>query len=328
MQQGHFDLEGRLVAQAPEAGQPRVAWVPTEQVLLLSVRVPGRQWRRALPYAVEPWLATALEENHILPLKRESDGQVHCAVVAKARLARWQAELETANWADAWLVPDCFQVPEDQAGWQIHTAEGRMLVRTGPWSGFAGDEVACEVIRSQADTHWQERAPVLPSVPLLRVLDLNRSTSHRQGLSGIIQQGIWLGGALLLLLGLYLGQMVWETHRMNAQAAAYRTQTEALFHKLFPDVRRLVNVRAQTKAQLAERIQVDMTPPRWARVLNKVAQVQGTVLKLDMDASGMRLTVSLPDEADAKALAQALNARIQRRMSTEGQQEVTYVVPN
>lgn len=326
MQQGHFDLDGQLKVSAPEVGQRRVVWVPTEQVLLLSVSIPGRQWRQALPYAVEPWLATAVEANHIVPLKRQRDGQVHCVAVAQSRLAHWQAALAQAGWQDALLVPDCFQVPEGEQGWRWHRAGERFLVRTGPWRGFAGSEALCRAVLAQAGMHWTEAELQLPPWPVLQALNLNAGLSHRQGM-GAIKRAWWVvGAAALLLLGLYLGQLAWETHRLNAQAFAYRAQTEALFRKLFPEVSRVVNIRSQTKAYLAQRAQFDTAPPRWAQVLAKVAQVEGTLIHLDDDGRRMVLTVRLPQAVDIQQLARSLGARIQAHKLDGVRQEVTYVV--
>lgn len=328
MQQGHFDLDGQLKVSAPEAGRRRVVWVPTEQVLLLSVSVPGRQWRQALPYAVEPWLATAVDTHHIVPLKRQRDGQVHCAVVDQSRLAHWQAELAQALWQDALLVPDCFQVPEGEQGWHWHKAGERFPVRTGSWSGFAGSEAICRAVLAQAGMHWTEAEPQLPPWPMLQALSLNAGLSHKQG-RGAIKRAWWVAGAqALLLLGLYLGQLAWETRRLNAQADAYRAQAQALFLKLFPDVNRVVNIRAQTKAHLAAHAPAHFDPPHWARVLARIAQAEGVLRHLHPGQSHMVLSVHLPQQVDVQQLAHSLGARIQAHKSDGVRQEVTYVVPD
>jgi len=41
-----------------------------------------------------------------------------------------------------------------------------------------------------------------------------------------------------------------DTHYMKQQAALYQQQTVALFQQLFPEVKRLVNLKVQTRQQL------------------------------------------------------------------------------
>ena len=329
MQQGHFDLDGRLQVSAAEAGKRRLVWVPTEQVLFLSVSVPGRQWCQALPYAVEPYLATAVETQHIVPMKRQRDGQVHCAVVDKTRLTLWQSALAQAGWQNALLIPDCFQVVEGEKDWRWHKAGDRLLVRTGPWSGFAGSETFCHTVLAQAKAQWKEGVCQLPPWPVLNALNLNTGRASRQSWGSGLRAWWMVGATALLLLGLYLGQVAWETRRLNAQADAYRAQTHALFRQLFPDIQPVVNIRAQTKAQLAARTQANSDPPRWARVLAEIARAEGVLQSLRRDQQQMVLTVHLPEGVDAQALARSLGARIQAHHTAEdGRHEVTYVVAN
>ena len=70
--------------------------IPTEQVLLLSCQVPGRnsgQIRQALPYALEEYVAADIESMHIAAGSIKAGQTIHCALIGDEQMSRWKSWL-------------------------------------------------------------------------------------------------------------------------------------------------------------------------------------------------------------------------------------------
>ena len=70
--------------------------IPSEQVLMLSCSVPGRnsgQIRQALPYALEEHVATDIETMHIAVGPIKSGQPIHCALIEKEQIGLWKSWL-------------------------------------------------------------------------------------------------------------------------------------------------------------------------------------------------------------------------------------------
>ena len=72
------------------------AVIPSEQVLMLSCSVPGRnsgQIRQALPYALEEYVAADIETMHIAVGPIKSGQRIHCALVQDEQIGMWKSWL-------------------------------------------------------------------------------------------------------------------------------------------------------------------------------------------------------------------------------------------
>ena len=70
--------------------------IPSEQVLMLSCSVPGRnsgQIRQALPYALEEHVATDIETMHIAVGPIKSGQPIHCALIEYEQIGLWKSWL-------------------------------------------------------------------------------------------------------------------------------------------------------------------------------------------------------------------------------------------
>lgn len=80
-------------ANWPESAEHIVAIIPGDEVLLLGCKVPGRTAgtvKKALPYALEEFVAGDIEELHIAHEKIRPGQSVKCALISKQRLSQWQ----------------------------------------------------------------------------------------------------------------------------------------------------------------------------------------------------------------------------------------------
>ena len=310
-----IDAQGRFTGPEQPPHRSAWVWVPTEQVLLLRVEVPGRRWRRALPFAVEPWLAAPLEEQAVIPLHRARSGETWCAVVAHRLLEQWRAALPPA-WQAQPLIPDCFEVaPAEPGRWAVLERAGRVQVRQDAWRGFASPAGWLPVL---AETAGMEVVSAQPGSGLTpketRQLNLNRQRSEPKLLAPTALRPLRRVGLLMLaLLGVWLGHVVWQTHRLQQQARAYEQAALSAFHHAFPSVHRVVNVRVQAQ-NAVRRLQAQRQS--WlplARLVESVETVGGRIEALSLDANGWRMQVRLPAGADVDGLASALKGHVVRR---------------
>ncbi len=97
----------------PESPEDLVAIIPSDEVLLLGCEVPGRTAgtvKKALPYALEEFVAGDIEDVHIAHEKIRPGQSVKCALINKQRLRQWQ---------------DCFTRADISPG--IMVSEGQLL---------------------------------------------------------------------------------------------------------------------------------------------------------------------------------------------------------
>ena len=128
--QGGEEGAPNLAGQAPEV----VALAPNDHVLCLECEVPGRragQIKQALPFVVEEFLATDIEDLHIAPGPVRSGAPVRCGLVAKAILEDWLACLASVGLPPRHLVAESELLPADPDCASILFDDAVALVRSG-----------------------------------------------------------------------------------------------------------------------------------------------------------------------------------------------------
>lgn len=278
----HINLTGHLCG-AFTAGQTSYVWVPTQQLRLTQVQVPGKrpaEWMAALPYALEETLCQAVEAVFVAVLHRiktgEQAGLTFVALVDNAQMQTWGETLAANGLDNAQLVPDCFKLPYDAsapAAWMQanYDENGRpcRLLRTGVYEGMAGDPQWVEAYVTQYmagyDGQPEDASPEIHSLAYETLPELSatevKSFGIRQGefQPENTQNGHagWrayrLGMMLVALIVFSLMAEAWvNTQRLEADTQQYQTQTKALFQKMFPDVKRIVNIKVQTNTALGQ----------------------------------------------------------------------------
>jgi general secretion pathway protein L len=248
-----------------------IVWVPTQQVVMDRVIVPGKRkahWQAALPYSLEEGLTERLDEYHIVAYERDSNDCVSAAVVSHHNMQAWSEKLAELGLENAVLVPDCFRIPfkqEDDNPWFTCECEQALLVRTSLEQGFAADLNWFEVIKSQAEQssdsflkqHAVEKRALLSSaklnLPQVSKLSLSQGQykNSSKGAQGLAEWR-WVGVLSVLVFGVWLGLQVFQNQQLIEQAEHTRAQSEKLFKTLFPESKRIVNIKAQTLSKLKQ----------------------------------------------------------------------------
>lgn len=337
--QAYLDLQGRLHLDGGKASssEVRYVWVPCEQITFLQVFVPGKktsEWQRALPYAIEESLGQPIEDLFIVLLRREPAGMTHVAVVEKTLMQLWIDELKAHHLPDAQLIPDCFRVTYQAASdgsthWVLYRDETaqRAYLRNGETSGFSGSLNWMEqFLKAAASTNTAfqfSEVSRLPAVDFntlkpygLRQQQYQANTSQRSLLS------LWRWPFVLLLaIMLISGLNSWlQTQKLEQQTQTYKLQTERLFKSLFPEVKRIVNIRVQTKSRLLQANQSD-TKLDFVELLHKLdtwivpLRTKGKLKILQAEWSNAQLTLKL--EADSVETLSHLNQQINRQFRSQ-----------
>ncbi|MDX1795369.1 MAG: type II secretion system protein GspL [Hydrogenovibrio sp.] len=307
-------------------------WVPTEQVTFLSLFVPGKkasEWRNALPYAAEEYLSQPIETLFISVFEREASGMTHIGVVEKDKMLQWLDELKAQHLTNAQLIPDCFRVPlaaeteGEQAIWTQYDDPvlHKSLIRTARYSGVSGSkdwaQQYCELAK--------KNQPDLDVELLDTLTDAALPDSHRFGLrqgefspqnQSVSRLKVWRWPMTVGLLTLLLlwANMLLQTYQIEHQAEEYKQQTVALFKQLFPDVKRVINVRAQTKTRLLQ-VEKAKTGASVSRLLQRidpllsplVAEQKVSVQHLSWQNQQLILSLSAPQSQTLQTLVDQLN---------------------
>ena len=144
----------RWAARKEGAAPGPVAYVPGEDVLLLSVAMPpmnAAARRAAVAFAVEDRIARPLDELHVIlgPALPGPAGHWLVAVIARDRLA---AHLATHRpKAGQRLLPDTLSLPVPDAGhWAARVFEGRVILRMADGTGMVTSTTMLPVLHAAA----------------------------------------------------------------------------------------------------------------------------------------------------------------------------------
>jgi general secretion pathway protein L len=280
--------------------------LPVEVVTACAVQLPtekARWLRQALPYAVEELLAEDVEQFHLALGEPLADGRHRVFAVRRRWLADWLALCKTPPQA---IAVDADLLPRE--GTQLLPLGGRCLV--------GGVEVARLALSAE---DWPTLAPLcprphvayrVPSQPELESADQCPEVRDphvwlaRQAVVSNLAQGefapVGPGGRwqrcwpLLGLVGLWLvlqwGFNLAQGWHLQKQAETYAEASEALYRELFPEDRKLIDLRAQLDQHLAEG-----GASGQGRLLGMLAQVNQAIT-----AEGARVEVEQLDFSDSR----------------------------
>ncbi|WP_319558041.1 type II secretion system protein GspL [Thiomicrorhabdus sp.] len=247
--------------------QLKTVWVPSEQVILTEITVPGKRrsdWLAALPYALEERLSAPVEHYHFVPLKRFSDGRTQVAVVTHTLMQAWVETLQAIGGGHLQLVADCFRLPEPSENhWNRVREEGRCLLRSGVYQGFGALQGWFDPLLYSAN---QQVGSSTTEIDELLSDDLANSSSRidavlnlrvgpyggKHGYSGMAKIWGWPLGAVAALLVISMLDTSIQTSRLQEQAQSYKQQSHALFKQLFPQTKRIINIKSQTLSNLKQ----------------------------------------------------------------------------
>ncbi|MDQ7015829.1 MAG: type II secretion system protein GspL [Gammaproteobacteria bacterium] len=267
-------------------GQNVLLLVSGNEVLLTHAHVPSKNRSRvlsAIPFALEESLIDDVDELHFAI--GEADGDEYpVAVISKRYLEDLLEQLNAVGLRPQTLLPEPLALAEAHEGWSLLVDEQRAIIRQAGLKGFSIEiEALPELLNSAldfADTEAPQRLSVyhcgeaddlnLNTLPL--AIDYHRCSHPLEQLNDRLEkpainllqgqyrrqdplQKLWqpwkqpLAIAALLLLTSSIGMLL-QHQQLGKQEQQLRSEIEQTFRATFPNVKRVVNARAQMKTRL------------------------------------------------------------------------------
>lgn len=285
-------LAGDLIALAKDADGKRLALVIAARSLLItSVGLPDGNLKAitsAIPYAMEEQLAEDVDDMHFAPGKRQADGSIPVIAISKIFLSDLLQVLANAGLYPDWAVAEPLLLPWDENGLSILLREHNAIVRDGEMSGYecsiaqlpsllACSETKKEELHgirlwsSEGDidisglfSEAEDRVTIDQGLSDLECLtefgQKHPSINILQGFAVLalphVASGRWrpaiaLGIAAILL---FMGTTGYQYYYLRQEIQAVTQETEDLFRRTFPDVKRLVQPLVQAQQRLEQRM--------------------------------------------------------------------------
>jgi general secretion pathway protein L len=137
---------GTLAELAPVLSRkPLIVLAPGVDVVIHWVRRPHKisrqKWQQALPFILEDLFVAPVETLHFALGRPTPEGDIPVAVVARATMDQWIAELKAVGLRPRALIPESLMAPLPEEGnhWTLFLAPDSALVRIASTLGFAVD---------------------------------------------------------------------------------------------------------------------------------------------------------------------------------------------
>ena len=260
---------GRCAEHAPAAV---TLVLPAEACSAFAVNLPTRKARwvnQALAYAVEELLAENVDDLHLTHGDALEDGRRRVIAIRRQLLADWLEDLQALGLTIVAIHVDADLLPRE--GTQVLFIDGRALLGGAPEARVAFDSSQWPHLAAQcpAPRHGHGILSEAPE-PLddyqhlddpYRFLASGRAAALNlaQGDFAVQVAGSGLGRwkPVMLVLALALAvQLIFnfaQAWSLERQAERYADASRALYGELFPDDRRIVNLRAQFDEHIGQR---------------------------------------------------------------------------
>ncbi|MCQ4312240.1 type II secretion system protein GspL [Pseudomonas stutzeri] len=281
--------------------------LPAEVCSYFAVNLPTRKARwisQALAYAVEELLAESVDDLHLTHGDALEDGRRRVIAIRRQLLADWLEDLQALGLTIVAIHVDADLLPRD--GTQLLFIDGRALLGGSPEARLAFDSnqwpdlaAQCPAPRHGHGTHAEAPEPLDDYQQLddpYRFLASGRAGALNlaQGDFAVQAAGSGLGQwkPVLIVLALVLAvQLVFnliQAWSLDGQAERYAEASHALYTELFPEDRRIVNLRAQFDEHIG---QSAGTSAGFMRLLDEVALAM---------AEGIPVSISQLDYNEAR----------------------------
>lgn len=318
-----------LASCAEQAPAAVTLVLPAEVCSAVAVNLPTRKARwisQALAYAVEELLAENVDDLHLTHGDALDDGRRRVIAVRRQLLADWLADLQAQGLTIVAIHVDADLLPRDGTQLMVigtrallgGAQEARLAFDLQQWPHLAGQ---CPSPRHGHGTP-DEAPPLLddyqPVDDPYRFLAAGRAAALNlaQGDFAVKAAGSGLGRwkpALVVLALVLAVQLIFnlvQAWSLERQAERYAQSSRALYSELFPEDRRIVNLRAQFDEHIGQRAG---GPSGFMRLLDEVALamtegVAVTVSQLDYNQTrgDLALQVRASDFATLEQLRQRL----------------------
>ncbi|WP_321325771.1 type II secretion system protein GspL [Thiomicrorhabdus sp.] len=335
------EVISKLKSSRRLAKEIAIVWLPTQKIVMTEVTVPGKRkahWMAALPFSLEESLAESIENYHVVAYHRTTEGLVSVAIATHEDMKNWKRVVESFGLQHVQLIPNCFrlensngELAQDSQAWTIYHQGECVLVRTSGYQGFAGNTNWYVAIKEQAlNNLFLKKQQADAHIDETTVTDQDLLTSHSQNLAKVLPLSLsqsayksnasekghwyewrWIGVLFLVTIVLYLGMQMLQTHQLQKQAAYVSQQNTKLFKVMFPQAKRIVNIKSQALTYLKQSAEGDKEIQFLMPILQqiepwfnqaKTVKVEQLQWQSDKKQKALAITVSAPSSKEIERL--------------------------
>ncbi|MDB1122495.1 type II secretion system protein GspL [Vibrio algarum] len=254
----------------------------SRDILLMKAEIPAgaaRQVDTMLPYLLEDDIAQDVDELHFSILKK-SDKEVEVVAVDNTYLSEWLQAFSEVGIAISKVIPDAETLPlndnnisavQIDSQWLFRKSQNQSISIDEQWLSLFLESNWCKEQDAKGSilsftlipdsllngTDWQQAEPELV-MELLTKGAIRSSTNLLTGTfkpqpSILKYMKVWKNVviAACLLLLIFTTQQVLQVNQYEAQATAYRTESERIFRTIFPNKNRIPTV-SYLKRQMSD----------------------------------------------------------------------------
>ena len=267
-------------------GSEVILITPSEQVLLLSVHLPGKnpaRLKQALPYALEDQLIADIEDQYFELGPKIKEQTYAVAVTEKNYLDSLLSALQQINIFPKAVYPESLLLPYDEGILTIVEDGERTLVRSGMFAGCVCDKDNISlIVKGIIDDPEQQihKLQYFGSVEGMSLLSIDMECKqheaphalvslmyhdsvkelnllpkqfiHREKLDKKLKQWIPAAAMLLVWFVIQVSVQVYDYYHLKTQDVALQASLEKIYKQTFPESKRIVNVEAQMRQKLKE----------------------------------------------------------------------------
>ncbi|MGI9918694.1 type II secretion system protein GspL [Vibrio owensii] len=323
----HLD---ELVAYADQ--RQIIALLASHDVVLTEVDIPpgaARQFDSMLPYLVEDEVAQDVDNLHFTVLDKQAESAQVCAV-ERAWIQTILQRFASQGLVIKRMLPDVLAMPVDAEASSAALLGEQWLIRHSQTQGAVVDASWLDLyLSAYLQNHEGWKLDCYSSLPESSVPDIwvskpeemtmallakGTTESKVNLLSGAFKPKsswgkyvkVWQKAAIAagVLLVVLVGQQLLMVHKYEAQAQAYREESERIFRQIFPDKRRIPTVSYLKRQMTDEERRLsggssDVAMLSWIAALpatlGQVNDLQITSFKYDGQRGEVRIQASSSD---------------------------------
>lgn len=323
----HLD---ELVAYADQ--RQIVALLASNDVVLTKVDIPpgaARQFDSMLPYLVEDEVAQDVDNLHFTVLDKQAEAAQVCAV-ERAWIQTILQRFSSQGLVIKRMLPDVLAMPVDEESSSAVQLGEQWLIRHSQTQGAVVDASWLDLyLSSYLQSHEGWKLDCYSSVPESAVSDIwiakpeemamallakGTTESKVNLLTGTFKPKsswgkyvkVWQKAAIAagVLLVVLVGQQLLMVHKYEAQAQAYREESERIFRQVFPNKKRIPTVSYLKRQMTDEERRLsggssDVAMLSWIAALpatlGQVNDLQITSFKYDGQRGEVRIQASSSD---------------------------------
>lgn len=337
-------------------GKRLILLLPSTGVLLQELELPVKtqaQIKKALPFALEDKLADDIEKYHLVWHKQPS-GKLAVAIVSHEKMTAMTGLFNQAGIELAGMYPESLCLPCQAEQCALLIEDQQASLRVGVLQAWGMDVEVLPVVLPQllqagSECHslrvWSKPASAdwIQALPLSCIeetltssmqlfasgfgtaTELNLLTGDYAVKSkpvGHWQHWLPVMAIVLLALMIQLGSLLNKTWQQQDRLQVLENQTLVLFKQTFPDVKRIVNVKAQTDQHLiAMKKKAGNGGSPFMRLLYRSGEIfkgfSGLEYhKLNYADAAMQLQIKALDISQLEQLKQQLQSHLQVKIQS------------